>query len=66
MELTEAEERFISLLRGECLANFSVEIRFNEGAWYAKLWDHDAQIACHGQGANFSEAWQNVIWQLQQ
>jgi hypothetical protein len=45
VELTEAESQLIALLRGEHAKNFSVEIRIDESIWYAKLWDHDTNIA---------------------
>ena len=60
-ELAEAEIQLIALLRGEHAENFSVEIRGDKGNWYVKLWDHDANIAGHGQGNTFSKAWDDTL-----
>jgi hypothetical protein len=60
-DLTDAERQLIALLRGERAKNFSVEIRVDRGRWYSKLWDHDEDIAGHGQGDRFSEAWDDTL-----
>ena len=61
MKLTDAEIQLIELLRGEHARNFSVEIRNITGVWYAKLKDHDANLAGHGQGDTFSHAWDDIL-----
>jgi hypothetical protein len=61
MELTDAERQLIALLRGEKVQNLSVEIRTMDGIWYAKLWDHAAKWARHGQGTSFSRAWSDTL-----
>jgi hypothetical protein len=61
MKMTDAEADLIALLRGEHNQNFSVEIRNVNGLWYAKLGDHDANLAGHGQGNTFSGAWDDIL-----
>jgi hypothetical protein len=48
MKLTDAENQLIELMRGEHAKNFSVEIQNISGVWYAKLKDHDANLAGTG------------------
>jgi hypothetical protein len=59
--MTDAEAELIALLRGEHANNFTVEIRSVDGVWYAKLGDHDANSAGHGQGKTFSSAWDDIL-----
>lgn len=61
MKLTEAENQLLALLRGEHAKDFSVEIRNLHGIWHAKLIDHDANLAGHGQGDTFSKAWDDIL-----